>query len=781
MFSSTSNMAPMVLPYELSCGLLIYVFSQKLKEIDGWNDKGVFNKETQRKVLIGILKIIRNPDNNWESLLNEVKIYCPDELVLAFIEEAKSLADEEELLNFLKVLKDLVENQLSSTLKLSSQSTPIKRTSVLGIFIRKMVLKFKKLPFEDIHLFIKNFIKYRELSGTPKLCDESANETSTSMDLSCADEETSVNTPENINKENISLSTETTYCEKEKFRSRSNVFKFIEEQMNFLENNTDSALQPKELQEKLELIQKLHTNITDVYYLRFLNYLRVSEVNKASKMLCLYFDHKNFQNQFTNGDINDQEKHQSMFKRFRYGALNLGIMHCQHRNYAQAMIVFKEAVCISQETNDDVCLKHAMFWIQLIKEKTNQLDNRAIETQCCDLMRDIYTEDENVIDSLQDIECFGMLRCAKMLALRGLRSPDFILSNTSRIVVSNSKVSDTALLTRSSILDFYGFSMLSMYNCQFPLQTLIEMKKLDRGISEENLTIALCHLASHFGSSCQHEKAFAVLDFIEKRHPLYSTDLQRFKKCRLQIQFQQCVLERRLQPADHIAEFFSIYDTKESAYMKSVVDMARGNYNQAFVGASTLHRELESEQNSSLSMLGVQIRLMLIDLKLCSRNASESINDILELFTLLNQLKMNQFLVDAQICLVRYNLNFGLFEKALQLIKSSFVLALTHGFPHQQGMMYFLQAKCILQITLTKNNSIDEKEKTEALERVLRLFDRAFTYFTKANAKARLCDVLYEQALVYHEMGLSQERNAVATQYRVLNENLSFTSKCMLF
>ena len=122
LFSSTSNMAPMVLPYELSCGLLIYVFSQKLKEIDGWNDKGVFNKETQRKVLIGILKIIRNPDNNWESLLNEVKIYCPDELVLAFIEEAKSLADEEELLNFLKVLKDLVENQLSSCLLYTSPS-----------------------------------------------------------------------------------------------------------------------------------------------------------------------------------------------------------------------------------------------------------------------------------------------------------------------------------------------------------------------------------------------------------------------------------------------------------------------------------------------------------------------------------------------------------------------------------------------------------------------------------------------------------------------------------
>jgi len=770
-----------VLPYELSCGLLIYVFCQKVKDNDGWNDKCILSKASQRKILIGILKIVRSPDNNWTGLLNEIKNSASEEFVLAFIEESRSLADEEELLNVLKVLEALVSDQPSSTLRLSSQSIPIKRTSVLGLFIRKMVIKFKKFSFEDIHLLIKDFLKYRDVCCVSKSCDESANETSASIDLSCADEETGVATLEN-NKENISISkSETIDNKKENFTSRSNVFKFIEEQMNFLENDTGGALKPKELQEKLELIQKLHANITDVYYLSFLNYLRVSEVNKASKMLCLYFDHKNFQSQLTNGDRNEQEKHQSMFKRFRYGALNLGIMHSQHRNYAQAMIVFKEAVCISQETNDDVCLKHAMFWIQVIKEETNQLDNRAIETQCCDLMKDIYTEDENVIDNLQDIECFGMLRCAKILALRGLRSPDFILSNTSRIVVSNSKVSDTALLTRSSILDFYGFTMLSLYNCQFPLQTLIKEKKLDRSISEENLTVALCHLAVHFGSSCQYEKAFAVLNFIEEHHPLFSTDLQSFKKCRLQIQFQQCVVECRLQAADHIAEFFSIYDTKESSYMKSVVDMSWGNYNGAFVRASTLHRELESGQNSSLSMLRVQVRLLLIELKLCSLDASQCINDILELFTLLNQLKMNQFLVDAQIYLVRYNMSFGLFEKALQLIENSSVLAFTHSFPHQQGMMYFLQAKCTLQITLLRNNGIDDKERIERLESVLRLYDHAFTYFTKANSKARLCDVFYEQALVYHELGLSQERNTAATQYRILHENFNVTSKCMMF
>lgn len=783
-------MTSSVFPYEVSCGLLVFIYCQKLKDDDGWNSECI-SKESQRKILIGMLKIIKSSDCSWDTFNAILKDTCTEELYNTFLKEANSMDTLDEFLDIFKSLEELVIDPVSSSMNLSTGYVPVQRSSVLGLFIRKLILKFKKLSFEETFVLHADFLKYKgDLvinQAESKLdIDNVNNDTSQSMDLSCIDEGETSKLEDDHNKENISSSSinvdqsadkpsnnnddDSKSHNQKSLRSRKNVCQFIEKHVSMLESNRHEVLEPNKLQEKLNVILKLHANIPDVYYLSFLNYLRLSEMNKASKMLCLYFDHKNFQTPGT--DISEQEKHQDMFKRFRYGALNLGIMHCKHRNYGQSMIVLKEAVRIAQETNDDMCLKHAIFWIDVVKEETNQLDNGEIEARTSELIKEIYTEDENVIDNVDDTESFGMLRCTRLLALRGLQHPRTILSNISRIVVSNSKVSDTALLARSSVMDLYSLKVTSLFNCQYPLQTFHEGNgDLSRQIAEDNVSVALCHLASHFAKNLQHAEALSVLKFLQDRHKCYSHHLALVHQCRLRINFYRNIYQRDIKEAKHIAEFYSVYDKNESTYMKSLVDAVCGNYTKSYKSASQLLQELSTQADTTQLLISTQ--LLLVELKLCSGDPTSCIHDILELCTLVKQLHMNSFYIDVQLALVRYNLFFGLHEKSLKLIDIIFVTAFSMGNPYQQGNLYYFQAKCSF-LALVDDEFMEDQN--ECFENILHLYDKAFGFFERADAKARLRDVFYEKAFVYHKMGLSQERNSTATQYRLLNEQLKDVS-----
>ncbi|XP_066928487.1 anaphase-promoting complex subunit 5-like [Clytia hemisphaerica] len=384
-----------VIPYEISCGVLIHVFCQKIQDNEGWDSEYV-SKGTQQTFLIGLLKMLKKTNSTWHEFVDTIKSFCWEDLYNSFLKEVELLETEDDILDVFKSLEELVIDQ-SSSIKLSTQNTPIKRTSVIGLFLRKLVLKFKKLTFEKIHLLFMDYVKYKQLSNPFEETKQSLEDSERSMDLSCVDENTTsdVSLIENESKENqpspVKIIPKIIENQKTQnnLSSREGVYQFIEENVIMLENNSHNVMKPNQLQLKLNEIQRSHWHIPDVYYLSFLNYLRVSEFNKASKMLSLYFDQKNFQNQGTNADPSEQENHQSMFKRFRYGALNHGIMHYQHGNYAQAMTVLKEAVSIAQETNDELCLKHAIFWIHVVKEETNRLDNKDLESRCCELIKEI--------------------------------------------------------------------------------------------------------------------------------------------------------------------------------------------------------------------------------------------------------------------------------------------------------------------------------------------------------------------------------------------------------
>jgi hypothetical protein len=65
---------------------------------------------------------------------------------------------------------------------------------------------------------------------------------------------------------------------------------FVAQQSRLLENNEHDALNPVELQQKIDELIAYDSSFSDAYYLKYLNYLRLRDYTLALKSLHDYFD-----------------------------------------------------------------------------------------------------------------------------------------------------------------------------------------------------------------------------------------------------------------------------------------------------------------------------------------------------------------------------------------------------------------------------------------------------------------------------------------------------------
>ena len=69
-----------VIPYEISCGVLIHVFCQKIQDNEGWDSEYV-SKESQQKFLIGLLKILKKTDSTWQQFVETNYTNPPNKMI----------------------------------------------------------------------------------------------------------------------------------------------------------------------------------------------------------------------------------------------------------------------------------------------------------------------------------------------------------------------------------------------------------------------------------------------------------------------------------------------------------------------------------------------------------------------------------------------------------------------------------------------------------------------------------------------------------------------------
>ncbi|CAH0749049.1 unnamed protein product [Diatraea saccharalis] len=258
--------------------------------------------------------------------------------------------------NGISALMDCVTSTVDKLMIEPNETNPcvITRYSVLGFYLRRILLHLDKLTFMQVVSLYKSFCLYYQ-RGRPGLMMRSfSKEKLNNMEfqiISSNPEETKsheFSMKMNIIDKDNSLD--------ECHWSRKQAELFTAQQANLLQINERQALPPRQLQKTISQIINDIPEYPDVHFLSFLNCIRSKEFCGAQDSLYNCFDRTVFSVSGNNNAPNDRNKN------FRYAALNRAAMHTQFGHKSMAMEGVREALSAAQEAADAWCLAHAAAW-----------------------------------------------------------------------------------------------------------------------------------------------------------------------------------------------------------------------------------------------------------------------------------------------------------------------------------------------------------------------------------------------------------------------------------
>lgn len=131
---------------------------------------------------------------------------------------------------------------------------------------------------------------------------------------------------------------------------------FVQQQNSLLENDEVKALNPKELQKRIdEIVQIYNPLYSKAYFLSYLNNFRVRDLPNCIEALHRSFDKNAVKQGSTAQDSTTKSN-------FQYSVLNLAILHTMFDHNTEALKCLKECITMAQENGDRVCLQLAACW-----------------------------------------------------------------------------------------------------------------------------------------------------------------------------------------------------------------------------------------------------------------------------------------------------------------------------------------------------------------------------------------------------------------------------------
>jgi len=749
-----------LISHHISCGIYMKTI---LNQDSEWGEN--LSPKKQHKLLITALKLIRSTNLTWKEF-QQICINADEEIFSTCIKEVHEISSVDKLSELFKLFEELYSQK--HVIKIVS------RTSVLGLYLRKLVIAFKKMTFQETHKLLDVLREYININSYLDTTNKSFFEEN-SINLSAMEEsfmEEKENVPfspplfrESINKELSKLDSE------DSFSSENKVERFIREQVEHLAQNDRLAFNPSEMQECIQVIKRKYPSINDIHYLSFLNYLRVSESNNAVISLRQYFDYKTFDEKLKDTDMSDLERHQLKFKRFRYCVLNLGMMHCSQGNFKEAYISLEEAIRVAQETNDQQCLNQAMFWLNMVKQNLE----KPSQNQCAYLKEQLedHLNSEELPTKMIDIDYLSFLQLLKEDGVTGKELPSSIFYSLSQLSVTSLKtISNFAELTKSALLDFYGLINNALIYPQIVLINLTnEKSKAKLTLDEESLVLSLSQLSNFLRHHCLYKEGICIIEFCKSKLPVYSEYLRKLNYFKFQIEFEQSLNERNLEDALCKINYLKLTDNNEGVYFSTIMSILYLNFTEAL-------KIIKEACNTNTITITLRIKLMLlkIEVLLLSTQPSIAIDEIIKVLAITKKHHMLGYTISAKLYLLHTQIILKLFTKAEKLVYEIIISTISYGSNIQQGVLFLLYARCLREKSKHLNN---ETNKGNLLD-VLGLLDKSFSCFYQGNMLSHMKGVHYERALTYHELSYQRERNEASMQFRMLNENLKDIPNVML-
>lgn len=688
-----------------------------------------------------ILPLLQSPDMTLSQLIKTVEDSCP-QLAYTVHLRLQLMADGE--LKDMEHFFDMLPSPFNET------ESEAHKTSVVGLFMRHMVLAYNKLSFSQVY---KLYTALQQYYQSYERKDSPAAEPAEDTDMELT------NTEElggKMEKEELDLEPSDDEVSTRGPLSQKQAEYFLAQQAYLLKNDENKALDPAALQKELNNMLKFNPDFAEAHYLSYLNSMRVQDIFNSTDSLLHYFDRL-----ILPGGDSKSNGDEGCGRSLRYAALNLAALHCRFGHYEQAELALQEAIRIAQESNDHVCLQHCLSWLYLLEQmkgSDSTLTEHAVKMAvhfCLPYLASLG------IQSLVQQGAVGGKTANKLMD--ALKDTDLLHWKHSL-----SELIDISIAQKTAIWRMYGKSTMALQQAQV-LLSMNSLEPVNLGVQQNNseaFAVALCHLSELHAEQGLFAAASEILKHLRERFPPHSQHAKLWMLCDQKIQFDRAMNDGKYHMADSLVVGIAALSKTEGLYRKALVLKAQNQTTEAYKVLQRLLLYCEKIKGTEMT---IRVMLSLAELHWSSSCHAVALPLLLRSLAMSREYHLQYLASECILHLAFSQLMLGIPEQALNILHMAIEPILAHGALLDKGRAMLLVAKCQI---VTASSEPSKQQKTQALEVAVQNLEEAGTYFTKVDCKERVRDIYYLQARLYHSLGKTAERNKCAMLFRQLNQEL---------
>uniref|UniRef100_UPI003AAA9516 anaphase-promoting complex subunit 5 isoform X3 n=1 Tax=Centroberyx gerrardi TaxID=166262 RepID=UPI003AAA9516 len=681
-----------------------------------------------------ILPLQQGPDLTLGQFLKTVEDCCP-QTAYAVKLRLREMADGE--------LKDMEYFFSTLPTPFTAFDSEAYKTSVVGLFMRHMLLAYNKLSFSQVYKLYKSLQQYyhshyakpidRQVDLPALVADDS------DMDLTSTEDTVG----DRIDKEELDTPLHESELRCRGPLSQKQAEYFLARQAYLLKNDENKALKPAALQDELNNMLKFNPDFAEAHYLNYLNSMRVQDIFISTHSLLHYFDRL-----ILSGSEGKSNGDEGYGRSLRYAALNLASLHCRFGHYQQAELALQEAIRIAQESNDHVCLQHCLSWLYTLEQMKGSDSS-------------VLTEDSVKMAAHFCLPGAIQGKTAHEL-MDALKDTDILHWKHSL-----SELIEISLAQTTSIWRMYGKSTMALQQAQL-LLNMSSLEPVNFGVQQNNteaFAVALCHLAELHAEQGLYGAVSEILLHLKEQFPPHTQHAKLWMLCDLKIQFERHMNEGKYHLAEPQVAAIAALNKTEGLYRKAQVLKALNRTTEAYGILQRL--QVHCEKSKCTEMI-IRVMLSTAELHWESSGFSTALPFLLQALALARQHHLQALASETILHLAFTQLMLGVPQQALSVLHEAMEPILAHGAVMDKGRALLLTARCQMAVAGFRPNG----QGHAALGLAVQTLDEAAAYFSMLNCKERLRDVHYLQAQLHRSLGQTSQCNKCAMLFRLLDQEL---------
>uniref|UniRef100_A0A3P8WRP2 Anaphase-promoting complex subunit 5 n=1 Tax=Cynoglossus semilaevis TaxID=244447 RepID=A0A3P8WRP2_CYNSE len=576
-----------------------------------------------------ILPLQQGPDLTLGQFLETVEECCP-QTAYAVKLRLHEMADGE--------LKDMEYFFSTLPTPFTAFDSEAYKTSVVGLFIRHMLLAYNKLSFSQVYKLYKSLQHYYH-SHYRKPGDE---------------QDTMDATPSRGP------------------LSQKQAEFFLARQAYLLKNDENKALKPAALQEEINNMLKFNPDFAEAHYLNYLNSIRVQDIYLSTHSLLHYFDRL-----ILSGNEGKSNGDEGYGRSLRYAALNLASLHCRFGHYQQADLTLQEAVRIAQESSDHVCLQHCLSWLYTLEQMKGSDSN-------------VLTRDSVKMSAhfcLPYLVSLGIQSLVQQGATQGKTAHKLMDTLKDTDILhwkhSLSELIEIRLALTTSIWRMYGKRSDPRPGC-FAADWLFLMVTADLPPNHNSEYLS--------GSLWLRDE---ILQHLREQFPAHSQHAKLWMLCDLKIEFEKHMNEGKYHSAETFITAISALNKTEGLFRKAQVLKALNRSTEAYGILQRLQVHCEKVRCTEAT---IRVMLAMAELHWESSGFSTALPLLLQALALARQHHLQSLVSETVLHLAFTQLMLGVPEQALSVLHEAIEPVLAHGGVIDKGRALLLTARCQLSM-----------------------------------------------------------------------------------